>query len=82
MQTKIGEKREIRYKPYNQDIVVHLPIRLEKVIKENVLVQVVNEVVERIDIGCRSQTQFFLKRPLLLKEKLKNRITNFFWKHY
>ena len=63
MQTKIGEKREIRYKPYNQDIVVHLPIRLESVIKENVLVQVVNEVVERLDMTVLSAYYKGLGRP-------------------
>lgn len=50
MVTKIGQKKEIRYKPYHQDIAVQIPIRLETVIKNNVLVQVVNEVVDRIDL--------------------------------
>lgn len=63
MQTKIGEKREIRYKAYNQDIVLHLPIRLESVIKENVLVQVVNEVVERIDMIALSSYYKGIGRP-------------------
>ncbi len=63
MQTKIVEKREIRYKPYNQDIVVHLPIRLEKVIKENVLVKIVDEVVERIDMTALSAYYTGIGRP-------------------
>lgn len=63
MQTKIGENREKRYKAYNQDIVVHLPIRLESVIKENVLVQVVNEVVERIDMAALSAYYTGIGRP-------------------
>ena len=50
MATKIEKKREIRYKPYNQDVVVHLPILLEEVVKDNVLVQIINEVVNQIDI--------------------------------
>lgn len=50
MSTNIQENREIRYKPYNQDIVVHLPVRLESVINKNVLVKVVDEVVNRIDV--------------------------------
>ena len=50
MSTNIQENREIRYKPYNQDIVVQLPVRLESVINKNVLVKVVDEVVNRIDV--------------------------------
>ena len=63
METKIIEKREIRYKIYNQDIVVHLPIRLDKVIKENVLARVVNEVVERIDMAALSKYYTGIGRP-------------------
>ena len=63
MQTKVKEKREIRYKPYNQDVVVHLPIRLDQVIKENVLAQVVNEVVERIDLSTLSSYYTGIGRP-------------------
>ena len=51
MVTNIGKKGEIRYKPYHQDIIVHLPVLLEDVVKENVLVQVVNEIANKIDIS-------------------------------
>lgn len=63
MQTKIGEKREIRYKPYKQDVVIQLPIRLESVIKENVLARVVDEVVEKIDMSALSVYYTGIGRP-------------------
>lgn len=51
MATKIQEKKKaIRYKPYDQDIVIELPILLREVVKDNALVCIVNEVVNRIPI--------------------------------
>ena len=50
MVTKIKEKLEIRYKTYEQDQVVHLPILLKSFVKDNVLVQLIDELVERIDL--------------------------------
>lgn len=50
MSTKIQEKRKIRYKAYSQDVVIELPILLKEVVKDNVLVQIVNEVVDRIGL--------------------------------
>lgn len=51
MVTKVAKKGEIRYKPYHQDLIIHLPVLLEDVVKENVLVQIVNEIVNKIDIS-------------------------------
>jgi len=51
MSTKIKEKEEIRYKPYTQDQIVHLPILLKSFVKDNVLVQLIDELVENMDIG-------------------------------
>ena len=55
MSTKVQEKRKIRYKPYSQDVVVHLPILLKEVVKENALVRIVNEVVDQIAIEKLSE---------------------------
>jgi len=50
MATKIQEKEIIRYKPYDQDIVIEVPLLLEELVKENALVRIVDEVVNRICI--------------------------------
>lgn len=53
---KIEQKREIRYKPYDQSLTIDLPVVLEELVKENTLVQIINEVVESID---RSQLDVY-----------------------
>lgn len=50
MVTKIKEKVEIQYKSYNQDQIVHLPILLKSFVKNNVLVKLIDELVERMDL--------------------------------
>jgi len=50
MLTKIKEKGLIRYKPYNQAQIVHLPVLLNTFVKDNILVQLINELVEKIDL--------------------------------
>jgi len=50
MATKIQEKGTIRYKPYTQDILIEVPLLLKEVVKDNVQVQIVNEVVNRISL--------------------------------
>lgn len=47
--TKIGQKREIRYKAYDQRLTIDMPLMLEGLVKENSLVHIINEVVESID---------------------------------
>lgn len=46
---KIGQKREIRYKSYDQSLRIDLPVLLEDLIKENALVRIIDEIVEAID---------------------------------
>jgi len=45
METKIQEKGAIRYKPYDQNLVIELPVLLSEVVKGNALVRIVDEVV-------------------------------------
>ena len=46
-----SNKSGIRFKPYNQEIEVELPVLLSELIKDNVLVQIVNKVVEELDMS-------------------------------
>lgn len=48
--TKIGEKKGIRYKSYEQNQVMHLPVMLGELVKENVLVQIIDKLVEDLDL--------------------------------
>jgi transposase len=50
MSTKIIESRDIRFQPYAQDILIDLPVRIEELVKDNVLAQIINKVVEGIAI--------------------------------
>lgn len=47
--SKIGQKREIRYKAYDQNVEIELPLHLGNLVKENALVQIINELVESIE---------------------------------
>ena len=48
--TKIREKTEIRYRPYEQEQVVHLPVMIGELVKENVLLQIINKIVDDLDL--------------------------------
>ena len=48
MESKIQENKGKRYKDYDQNIVVSLPILLSELVKENVLVRLINELVDGI----------------------------------
>ena len=55
MSTKIKESGDIRFKAYAQDILIDLPVRIEELVKDNVLAQIINKVVEGIaikDLEC------------------------------
>lgn len=58
--SKIGQKREIRYKSYDQNLQIDLPILLEELVKENSLVQIINEVVEHIEL--RELDRYYSRR--------------------
>lgn len=49
MDAKIEKKREKRYKKYEQSQIVQVPILLAEYVKDNLLVQIVNKVVDNID---------------------------------
>jgi len=51
MSTKIQENQEIRFKHYDQDLVLNVPLPIEAAISGNALVRIVNDVVERIDVS-------------------------------
>jgi len=51
MSTNIRENQEIRFKPYDQNLVLSVPLPIERAISGNALVRIVNEVVERIDVS-------------------------------
>lgn len=63
MGTKIEEKREIRYKTYDQNQQISLPIMLKGLIQENSLVQIVDKVVESIDMSDLDQCYSGAGRP-------------------
>jgi transposase len=50
MTTKIIQSGEIRFKAYAQDIVIDLPVRIQDLVSENVLAQIINELVEGIEM--------------------------------
>ena len=50
MSTKIAEKGQIRFKEYNQDFEINIPILAREAIKENALVQIIDEIVEGIEL--------------------------------
>ena len=51
MGAKITEKSDIRFRTYAQDFTLHLPVLAADLVKENVLAQVINEVVEGIPMS-------------------------------
>lgn len=55
MLTKVQETSQIRFKAYEQNQVIHLPVILEEVVKHNALVQIVNEIVEGIEMSQLEQ---------------------------
>jgi len=50
MSTKIIKKREVRYKEYEQNITIDLPVLLSDYVKTNVLVQIVDNLVEGLSL--------------------------------
>ncbi len=50
MPPKITEREDIRFKAYAQDIVIDLPLRIEELVKDNVLAQIINKVIQGIEI--------------------------------
>lgn len=51
MATIISDKSKVRFKPYEQDIVVELPVLLSSVLKDNVLVQLIDKIVDTIALS-------------------------------
>lgn len=50
MSTKITQSGTIRFKTYAQDIAIDLPVRVEELVSENVLAQIINKLVEGIEL--------------------------------
>jgi len=50
MEVKIKEKA-VRFRTYDQNVVIEIPVLAEQAIKENALVQVVNEIVDRLEMS-------------------------------
>lgn len=50
MSTKIVKRAGIYFKDYRQDVVINLPVRIEELVKDNVLAQIINKLVEGISI--------------------------------
>lgn len=51
MATKIVEKGGIRFRSYEQDFKIELPVLAVDLVKDNVLAQVIDEIVERIPMS-------------------------------
>ena len=51
MGMKIQENTQIRFKEYDQNQVVEVPVLVKDAVKDNVLVRIVDEVVESIDLS-------------------------------
>lgn len=50
MNPKVQQSGEIRFKTYAQDIVLDLPVRIQDLVTENALAQLINELVEGIEL--------------------------------
>ena len=50
MSTKITQNKNIRFQAYTQDIVIDLPVRIEELVKDNALAQIINKVVQGIEL--------------------------------
>ena len=50
MTSKVQQNNEIRFKPYAQDIVLDLPVRIQDLVSENALAQIIHELVEGIEL--------------------------------
>ena len=56
MDTKMAEKEtktksSLRFKPYAQERVVHLPVLLSELVAENALVQIINKLVDGLEMS-------------------------------
>jgi transposase len=51
MSTNIQQSHQKKYKDYNQNRLVELPILLSELSKDNVLVQIINEIIENIELN-------------------------------
>ena len=55
MSTKIAQSGKKRFKPYDQDVVIDIPVRVEELVSENTLAQIINEMVEGIEMKALEQ---------------------------
>ena len=51
MSTNIGEKGGIRFRSYAQDFKIALPVLASDLVRDNILAQVIDEIVERISMS-------------------------------
>lgn len=63
MSTKIRQSVTIRFKPYAQDMVIDLPVRIEELVRENVLAQLVNKLVDDLEMQELERYYTGLGRP-------------------
>ena len=54
MSSNIGKNTEIRFKPYEQNQVIHLPVLIEDLVKDKHQVQVINSLVDKIAMSLLS----------------------------
>ena len=64
MSAKVQKSTEIKFKDYDQNKTINIPVLLKDLVKDNILVQIINEVIEGIEIsklekyytgkGCRA----------------------------
>lgn len=55
MDSKIAEKGRIRYKAYSQDLALNVPVALKRLVQENVLLHLIDELIEGLSIGLLEQ---------------------------
>lgn len=55
MTSNLGKNTEIRFKRYEQNQLVYLPVLLEELVKENHQVQVINSLIDNIELSLLSE---------------------------
>jgi len=50
MATKVQETTEIRFRTYDQNFEINIPVLASELVKNNALVQIIDEIVDKVDI--------------------------------
>ena len=59
-------KSSLRFKPYAQERVVHLPVLLSELVAENALVQIINNLVDGLEMSVLESYYSGQGHPLII----------------